>query len=69
MKQNMQWQIGPPTLTKLEYFAGLIMATGPVWNYDSPTTQGEVSRQAKYAVIAAKALIAELEKEQYEVMT
>ena len=61
MKQDMQWQIGPPTLTKLEYFAGLIMA-------EISTMAISTKDKAEWAVLQAQELIAELEKGQGEVM-
>ena len=55
MKQDMQWQIGPPTLTKLEYFAGLIMA-------EISTMAISTKDKAEWAVLQAQELIAVLEK-------
>lgn len=54
MTQDMQWQIGLPTLTKLEYFALIIGA-----NLD-----GYPDLWADRAIERAQALIAELDKVQ-----
>lgn len=54
MKQDMQWQIGPPSLTKLEYFALIIGA-----NLD-----GYPSTWADRSIERAQKLIAELDKVQ-----
>lgn len=52
--EPMQWQIGPPTLTKLEYFALIIGA-----NLD-----GNPYTWADRAIERAQTLIAELDKVQ-----
>lgn len=57
MKQDMQWQIGPPTLTKLEYFAGLIMAQISAMAISTED-------KADWAVRQAEQLIAKLDSVQ-----
>lgn len=57
MKQYLNWQIGPPSLTKLEYFSALIMA-------EISTMAISTQDKAEWAVTQAQELIAQLEKVQ-----
>ena len=57
MKQDMQWQIGPQTLTKLEYFA-LVIGASLARKMDIDDMWADES------ITAAQLLIEELNKDQ-----